>query len=144
MNWGWKLAIVYIAFVGVMISFVMRARNENVELVTNDYYEQELVFSEKMASISRANNLVVKPTVELIDDNIIIQYPENWSLGNVGTIRFYCPSDAKKDIQFPLEYNSGNPQIISARSINPGAYEVYFEWKVDGLSYFVQDKMTIE
>jgi hypothetical protein len=143
MNWGWKMGLVYLSFVGVMISFVMRARNEKIDLVSSDYYEQELAFSERMAAVSRGNALELKPSLSLLDDQIVVQYPQTWNSAASGKIRFYCPNNAKSDSEFPMSFNSGNPQIIDKSLLNSGPYEVYFEWTEAGEKYFVQQKIKI-
>jgi nitrogen fixation protein FixH len=143
MNWGWKMGLVYVGFVSVMISFVMRARNEKIDLVSSDYYEQELAFSERMDAVRRANALEFKPSVSVVEDNLVVQYPEKWNSASSGKIRFYCPNDAKSDIQFPILYDAVNPQFIQKSLLKPGPYEVYFEWTESGQNYFVQQKIKI-
>jgi hypothetical protein len=143
MNWGWKMGLVYVGFVSVMISFVMRARNEKIDLVSSDYYEQELAFSERMEAVSRANALEFKPSISIIEDNLVVQYPANWNSAASGKIRFYCPNDAKSDVEFPMQFSTSNPQLIQKSLIKSGPYEVYFEWSESGQNYFVQQKIKI-
>ncbi len=143
MNWGWKMGLVYVGFVSIMISFVMRARNEKIDLVSSDYYEQELAFSDRMAAVSRANSLEFKPSLSLLNDNILVEYPQTWNSTSSGKIRFYCPNNAKSDIEFPMTFNTANPQVIQKSLLVPGPYEVYFEWTESGENYFVQQKIKI-
>ena len=51
-NWGWKIAILYGGFVCFMLVMVFIASNQKVELVTTNYYEEELKYQshiDKMA-----------------------------------------------------------------------------------------------
>jgi nitrogen fixation protein FixH len=143
MNWGWKMGIVYVGFVGVMISFVMRARNEKIDLVSSDYYEQEIAFADKMEAVKNANSLELKPSIVFQEGELRVDYPANWNSSSSGKIRFYCPSDAKSDVEVPMQFSSGNPQIIAGDLIKPGPYEVYFEWTDAGKKFFVQQKIKI-
>ncbi len=42
MNWGYRVALLYISFAGLIIFLVTKSVNEKVDLVTPDYYAQEL------------------------------------------------------------------------------------------------------
>jgi nitrogen fixation protein FixH len=143
MNWGWKMGIVYVGFVGIMISFVMRARNEKIDLVSSDYYEQEIAFADKMEAVKNANSLEFKPSISVMGEELHVAYPSTWNSSSAGKIRFYCPNDAKSDIEVAMQFSSGNPQIIAGELLKPGPYEVYFEWTESGKKYFVQQKIKI-
>lgn len=44
MNWGWKIAIGYTAFALFILYLVYRTTGVEFELVTPDYYAQELAY----------------------------------------------------------------------------------------------------
>ncbi|MBL0070976.1 MAG: FixH family protein [Bacteroidetes bacterium] len=56
-SWGYRVMFLYIGFAGLIIYFVTRSINEKVDLVTPDYYAQELKFQDKIESINRNNEL---------------------------------------------------------------------------------------
>ena len=42
LNWGYKIAIFYILFVVGIVFLVFKASNQKVDLVTADYYGEEV------------------------------------------------------------------------------------------------------
>ena len=46
MNWGYKILTVYIIFIAGILFLVFKSSNQNQDLVTKDYYEQELKYQQ--------------------------------------------------------------------------------------------------
>ena len=44
MNWGYKIMLAYVVFIAGILFLVFKSSSQKVELVTENYYEQELKF----------------------------------------------------------------------------------------------------
>ena len=65
MNWGFKILMLYAAFVGMIIFLVFRTAHENIDLVTEDYYQQELAFQNKIDQTAAALQIGEDPVVRI-------------------------------------------------------------------------------
>ena len=48
MNWGYKILMVYVIFIAGILLLVFKSSSQNQDLVTEDYYEQELKYQQKI------------------------------------------------------------------------------------------------
>ena len=73
-NWGKGIAVVYILFVIGTLSFVTFAFTQKVELVSNDYYAQEIDYQNRIEQTERANAL---------EEHVDINYDTNNNSGKI-------------------------------------------------------------
>jgi hypothetical protein len=59
MNWGLRIVLVYIGFVAMILTLVFKARSEKIELVAPDYYEQEIVYQNRIEALQNMRSLSV-------------------------------------------------------------------------------------
>ena len=57
MNWGKGIAAVYICFVVIILGFVFYFMNQDVDLVTHKYYDEEIKYQEQIERMKRTNEL---------------------------------------------------------------------------------------
>ena len=100
MNWGYKILFVYLAFVVGIMYMVFRSSTQKSDLVTKDYYAQELKYQQKIDEAKRASDLPEKISYELQADKIIVRFPKFFNGTKLnGTILLYCPADKTRDIK---------------------------------------------
>ncbi len=139
-SWGSKIAAAYLLFVTGILFLVFKANNENYDLVTENYYEEELKFQNVIDQKQRASALSALPQVGFKNGEMVIQFPEEFAHKKVkGELYLYRPSDATKDIRkaFNIE---GSVLKVTVPTINPGLYDIKISWQVDGQSYFHEQK----
>ena len=59
-SWGKRIAILYIGFVALIGVMIALSMGQKVELVSEDYYDKELVFQNKIDEMNNANALSEK------------------------------------------------------------------------------------
>ena len=144
MNWGYKILVVYIVFITGIVFMVIRSSTEKTDLVTSDYYAQELKYQEKIDQQNRSNALSAPLTYEVKEQELLIHFPSDFKGKKIeGDVRLYCPSDEKKDIEqnFAIDDLVANLPI---RQQKKGLYELHVSWVVDGLNYYYQKKIFIQ
>lgn len=145
MNWGWKMAIVYTAFVVAILSFVFKARSEKIDLVAPDYYAQELTFKDRMEASTNANAHFSAIAVENHDGHITIQLPQQQAKRIYDAhVHFYCPSDADKDEKMDLTFNENAQAIIPSKSLKEGNYLAKISWTADEKSHYIEKKLSVK
>ena len=137
MNWGTKITIVYCCFVVMILTLVVMASRHKVELVAENYYEQELKFQEKIDKTERSNSLKEPLTVDYVNGNLQVGFP--MSMKNVeinGTISIYSPVKKSNDRSFDITGIINQQQIIRLDKLSPGSYTVQIDWNAEGISYY--------
>ena len=72
MNWGWKITIFMGIYMIGIISVVWYAMLLDVNLVTEDYYQQELAYEEQILRLKNTESLPEKPTFNFSSDKNLL------------------------------------------------------------------------
>ena len=98
MSWGIKITILYIGFVVLIVTMVAMTMSQKVDLVSKDYYAQELKFQDKIDQSNRANALIEPLNWMVSNGKIEINFPKEFKNQKItGTINLFRPSDASLD-----------------------------------------------
>ncbi|WP_149239800.1 FixH family protein [Dyadobacter sp. 32] len=129
LNWGAGIAITYMGFVAMILVLVIMSTRQKIDLVTTQYYTEELKFQDKIDKVKRAQSLPEQLSWEVSDDALLINYPSAMTSSQLaGTIRFYCPSNDKNDRIFKVNASDG-VQIFPLSQIPVGRYQLQIDWK---------------
>jgi nitrogen fixation protein FixH len=144
----WPVAIVTFFGVAVLgcVGFVLYCSRQPVELVSADYYEQEMRFQKRYDSTARAQHLAAPASVsyEASAQRITVQLPPGQGPQAVsGSIELYRPSDSGLDRTVSLQVDSSGTQHVDAAALRPGLWKVRVSWTVDNQSYFTDQKVVI-
>lgn len=143
MNWGYRLAFVYIAFAAGILTLVFKAKGEKVDLVAKDYYNQELAFSERIAASNNAAALVGEVSVTIGDHQVQVVLPAECQDNTLkGTLKLYCPSDAAFDRIVDLVPGSVN-QSIPREGLKGGLYLVQLKWTMKDKEYYLEKPINL-
>lgn len=141
MNWGNKLILVFIAFGLLMFFMVYKSMNTHFDLVTRQYYSDELAYQGIIDAKGNAMALKGKTIVKQKDDQFYLQLPTEHAGGvNKGKIWFYCVTDASKDRTFELDANSEGIQQIPLQELVAEKYTVKLEWTNGDKKYYTEEK----
>ncbi len=144
LNWGHKLILTFCLFAGFMGFLAYKCFNTNFDLVSKEYYKDELAYQQVIDGSNRANALSAAVSLQQEGENILLTLPkEMQGKTNKGNILFYCASDAKNDRKLDLNTNDQAQQNISAKSILPGNYTAKISWNTDGKFYYSEQNILI-
>ena len=144
LNWGIRVAILYIGFAGLIIYFVTRSMNEQIDLVAPDYYAQELKYQDKIESSNNNNNLDQPLSIEYSESGISINYPKVLNGKKLtGTILLFRPSDKTQDKTYKITPSSEFTQLIPASDLVKGMYRVKVEYEAEGKKYFSEKQVVV-
>jgi hypothetical protein len=144
MNWGHRLTLVFVVFASGMLYLAYRSMHINTDLVTKEYYKDELRYQDVIDGTKSANALSSKVRITQQDEIIFVQLPGEMKNGKVsGNIWFYCAADAKKDRHIPIEMNTEALQQINRKIFLPGRYTVKFDWTSNHKHYYSEEPFII-
>lgn len=143
----WPVSIVafFIVAIAGCVAFVAFCNFHRTDLVSQDYYEQEIRYQGHMEKVARTQafpGVNAGIEFELESQTIRIRLPEAHAKAQ-GTIHLYRPSSAGMDVSMPLALDAQGSQRVSADKFAPGLWQVKVTWSVDGQEYFLERRISI-
>lgn len=140
-NWGYKILFVYLAFAGGILYMVYLTSLQNRDLVSENYYEEELAYqkvidqSGKTAQLSKA----VEVNQDQLNSILEIQLPPEFdTLNALGKWSLYYAADRKMDIEGTINTNNGSQKIQLPKG-RSGNYTLKLEWEGNGQNYYFEE-----
>lgn len=144
MNWGIKITVLYVGFVILILSLVSMAMHQNVDLVSKDYYEQELKFQDKIDKGNRTNALKEPLTWEIKHGSLLLKFPEQFKGKKIsGSIYFFRPSDETMDKTIPLSADTLQLNIPT-NQLKKGLYKMQINWEANKEEYYNEGIIQIK
>ncbi|MFM2000518.1 MAG: hypothetical protein RL204_2465 [Bacteroidota bacterium] len=142
MNWGFKITLLYVGFVAMILTLVFKASGEKVDLVTKDYYAQELKHQGKMEASTRVLPFKDQIKVKVDRSFLTIQLPLT-AMPDSGNVGIYRPSDSTQDKSFKLGLDANGAQSMSTEGWQMGYYKINISWTSKGEEYLFEDTFFI-
>jgi hypothetical protein len=145
MSWGIKVVLFYSSFVIFMIVLVSMSMRQDFDLVTDDYYRQEIAYQKRINQISNSKQLSVPLRIMVLNDSLILRvlFPENLS-DIKGTIHLYCPHNAKNDQIIPIQPNDEYIQDVDIALLPKGLWRVKIEWSASGNEFYNEEVVVLQ
>jgi hypothetical protein len=145
--WPLGIAIIYIAFVLILVALIIFSRFQRVDLVTEDYYDREIKYQQQINRIDRAQSL--SEPVHWIHDNkkrvVIVNFPPDFNPDQIqGNILFFRPSDAKQDRVVAVNLSADGTQQISTQNLTPGLWKLKVFWHVNKIEYYEEGILIVQ
>lgn len=144
MNWGRALILVFLLFVGWMAYLVYRASGTHFDLVSKEYYRDELNYQDKIDGMKRAAG--ISRPVFVIEGNqqLRVQLPEEMRGKKLkGELWLYCETNAALDRKLPLAEDTTLIRQYDLSSHPPGKYLAKLHWMADGISYDTEQQLNL-
>ncbi len=142
-NWGYKIAAVYLVFVAGIVYMVVQASRQTVDLVTTDYYAQEIQYQQRIDETANAKGLSAPLEVQFSQGVLIVSFPKEFAGKKInGELLLYCPADARKDLVRNIT-TENNTMKLSLPEQNQGFHQLQVKWEVEGVKYFAEQNLTI-
>ncbi|TKK71750.1 hypothetical protein FC093_01635 [Ilyomonas limi] len=142
-NWGYGLTIVFIAFASNVGFLVYKCTQEKFDLVSADYYNEELKYQDKIDGMQNAKQLSAVQLVQT-GDEVSIQLPKELN-GHAltGQVWLYCPANAALDYKAPLQVNEDGVMLIDKKKLADAKYTAKITWETGDTKYYNEQSLTI-
>lgn len=144
MNWGYGIMLVFGIFVTMMLSLVTLTVRQDFQLVTDNYYEQDLQYQAHITKVENTNQLAEKLKIQH-DSNtatLTIGFPKNMD-DIKGNYLFFRPSDAQKDFNLPIQLSVLNDQSIDVSELTRGLWKVKVNWSAGENGYYYEHTLIL-
>ena len=142
MSFGKGIFIAFVLFATFMATLVTVCVHQNISLVSNDYYQQELLHQNKINSQINAQDLAHKPTLSFVNGELIVDFDQVQQMEE-GQLKLLRPSDPSLDTSFALASSSVARQSFKLVKWKSGLYRVSLSWKVKDKEYFIEQVMVL-
>lgn len=141
MNWGHGIIIGFGLFVAYILYFVFASYQQEMDLVSEDYYAQEVNYQDRIDQTENGLQWENEVQLEGVASGLQITFSESALAGlSQGTVKIFRPSDVKLDLTLPLTLDTAGQMTIPAQLIKQGRYEVQFFWETsNGPVYLKKD-----
>jgi hypothetical protein len=143
MNWGWRITIVYILFVIGIMTLVLKAKSERVELVAPDYYAQEVAYGARMTAKENLKSLSTPIVLSQTGAGLDIAFPAEMRSGAEGMVKLYRPSNSDLDKSFPMLLDTAAHQVLPIEHYSKGLYMVQITWKMGDKDFYFEEPIVM-
>jgi len=140
-NWGTGIVIAMVLFMVFILQFLYRSfdTKNNHDLVSEDYYKDELYYQQEIDRMNNANQLEQNLTFERVKDGFLFVFPQDMDASEItGTAYFQRPSN--KDLDFQQEILLSDSKIlINHSNLVEGKWKIKIDWKYNDEEYLLKE-----
>ncbi|MBU3821757.1 FixH family protein [Flavobacteriaceae bacterium XHP0103] len=144
-NWGTGIVLAFIGFISFIMYFVVTMNIDSEydhELVTEDYYAEELQYQNDIDKLINAKNLTENISYKRTTEGLVIYFPSNVDYKKVtGKMFLYRPSN--KQLDFDTAISLSNPYLlIPDKRLVDGRWNIKVDWQYNGQSYLYKETIN--
>ena len=144
-NWGTGIVLAFIGFMCFIMYFVVKVNTDKKydhDLVTEDYYKEELDFQNDIDKETNAKNLSENISLKKTEEGLEIIFPETFTINNIsGKVFLYRPSNKQLDFETPISLSNHNLLIPDKRLLD-GRWNIKVDWQYNGKSYLFKKEIV--
>ena len=140
-NWGTGIVISIILFMIFILYFVYKSLTPEYshELVSEDYYKDELHYQKEIDKLNNAVKLESKISLKNSEKGITIQFPDSLNYQDVkGNISFQRYSNSVLDFSKNIDLTS-NKIVIPDSLLVSGKWIIKIDWNYKGEEFLFKD-----
>ena len=144
--WPYAIVVAMVLFMGYIAMFVYKAMRQDVDLVSKDYYEQEIKYQDQIEKVKRTQALGdVMLNYNETDNTILLQMPATYRDKSLtGTITLFRPSDDQLDQQLPLQLGRDQSQLLEVQDLESGVWKVRVNFTADNEEFYTEKTIQIK
>lgn len=144
--WPYGIIAAFVLFVGGVVAFIVVATRDTNELVTRDYYEEELRYQTRVDQLARTEfwSNRISAAFEATGRRVKVTVPrEHAAAGATGQVQLYRPSAASDDHTVALTPDGDGTQWIDAARLAAGLWKVRLHWRVGADEFYADRSLVI-
>tara|TARA_R110000787_G_scaffold19150_3_gene57855 strand:+ start:2628 stop:3074 length:447 start_codon:yes stop_codon:yes gene_type:complete len=145
-NWGTGITIAIIAFMSFIMYLVISMstdKNFSHDLVTEKYYEKELLFQGQIDATKNAKSLKEDIQIVKSEKGLQIFLPEELQKNSTGKMFLYRPSNKQLDFEIPISITD-NYLLVPEKSLLDGRWNISLKVTYNNKEYYFSKEITYE
>ncbi len=141
MDWGKGILLTIIAFVAfIMTLVVISVRQDDIHLVTENYYEKELKYQDQIDRETSAAGLDREVLVfDAVSKSMVLDLP----VGAKGDLKLFRPSDERLDQELSLDILQEGKTTVPLEKLKAGYWKVQLTWTENGVDFYQEKKISL-
>lgn len=143
-NWGTAIVLAFIAFIAFIMYFIismMTNKKYDHDLVTENYYQKELIFQQSIDKEINAKKLDEQVTWKKTPEGMLITFPQSLDIENIkGKVFLYRPSNKHLDFEMPITL-SNHTLLIPDNRLLDGRWNLSVEWEYNNVEYLFKEEI---
>lgn len=123
--------VLFAAFIATLVTVCVR---QDVSLVSQNYYQEELQFQSQIDRKHNTTLLANKPLVAVEGKMLTLALNQEATVTE-GTVQVFCPSNARMDRSFRVSPQSPT-QSFDLNELDGGMYRVKLRWTMNDKQYY--------
>jgi nitrogen fixation protein FixH len=143
-SWGTGIVLAFAAFIIFILYFVFLASTKNQanhDLVTREYYKEELAYQQEIDAQQNAINYARATTFTKTGEGLMITFPDDFNFDNTqGTVSLYRPSNKHLDFDLPVSLSNKHLLIPDNRLVD-GRWDIRISWSHKDRKYLIKESI---
>jgi len=144
-NWGTGIVMAFAAFIAFILYFVILASTDNRanhDLVTEEYYKEELAYQKEIDALSNAKDYVSQFNFVKHENGLTITFPSKMNYKEIeGKVSLYRPSNKHLDFDFPISLSNKHLLIPDKRLLD-GRWDIKIYFNYQGKEHLIKKSIT--
>lgn len=144
--WPLGVTLTLLLFFLGTVGLIIMACLQRSDLVTTNYYEDEIRFQKQIDRVQRTQLLETKASAiyDSATQRITVSVPLNRPGENVkGQIQLYRPSNASLDENYAFKPDAGGTQTIDVSRLPEGLWRLKISWNTAGEDYYLDQRIVL-
>ena len=141
MDWGKGIVLTIIGFVAlIMTMVVISVKMDGIELVTENYYQEEIRYQDRINEFKSADDL----------DREVISFDRKSKIieldlpnGAKGSLQLFRPSDSTLDQEIKVDVTHSGITQIPLKELKSGYWKIKLNWTENGVDHYQEKKITL-
>lgn len=142
-SWGWKAGLLYTSFVVMMVSMVVASSRQKIDLVSKDYYKDEIEYQGVIDAGRNQSQLLAPLVIRANDVQVTVDFPDVFKDKVLkGEVYFYSPVNDKWD--YRIELNTDNNRMsVDKNILHKTIYAIKIKWETEGKNYYQETSINL-
>lgn len=132
----------FVLFAGFIASLVVICIRQDINLVSVDYYREELAHQHKMELIQNAQALESLPEITMEGTNLTVSFSDFDKI-ETGELKLLRPSDDRLDKKFQVRPSSEKTHRYPLDVWGKGLYRASMQWKMEGKEFYYEKVIVL-
>ncbi|WP_080236782.1 FixH family protein [Spirosoma rigui] len=142
MNWGKSIVLVFIVFAGFIGTMVVQMSRERIDLVRDDYYQDEIAYQQHIDRVANARRFDPKAYIHYHSDRRLVEVTLPDALTQ-GVLTLYRPADRRQDDRQVLSSGMPGRFTLSMQHKPAGLWRAQLTWSDGQREYYTERELIL-
>lgn len=144
-SWGYRIFVLYTSFVLLILTLVYLSFKQDINLVTENYYEKEKELDAQINAMENLRDLGKDMEVSVLPEGVTIVLPTAIANGAMnGSVHFFRPSGADLDVLDSFSLTQDNRLFFPSDKFTHGKYMLWVKWQQGDMPYYAKQDFFFE